>query len=76
MTIASQQRTDDLLTIRQIVGEYRNPSYWTWRRMVQSGDLPTVRLPSSASKKGRLGRILVRRSEVERILDQCREVAD
>ena len=76
ITNASNTYVDDLLTIRDVVGEYKRPSYWTWLRMVQSGDLPTVRLPSSASKSGRLGRVLVRRSDVERLLTQCREAGD
>ena len=71
-----QGNVDELMTLRDVSRAYKRPSYWTWLRMTQSGDLPTVRLPSSASKKGRLGRILVRRSDVERLLDQCREGAD
>ena len=67
---------DEVLSLRDVSRMYKRPSYWSWLRMVHAGDLPSVNLPSSTSKKGRHGRILVRKSDVERLLDQCREVAD
>ena len=67
---------DEVLSLRDVSRLYKRPSYWTWLRLVHAGDLPSVQLPSTTSKSGRHGRILVRRSDVERLLTQCRETAD
>lgn len=78
MSISDQfeDRVDEVLSLRDVSRQYKHPSYWTWLRLVHAGELPTVHLPSTTSKSGRHGRILVRRSDVERLLRQYRETAD
>ena len=69
---SNQTHVDELVSLRDVAAEYKRPSYWSWLRMAHAGELPVVRLPSAASKSGRHGQILVRRSDVESLINRSR----
>jgi hypothetical protein len=49
---------------------YLGLSYWTMRDLVQSGQVPTVRLPSPRARDGRaIRRTLVDREDLDRLVE-------
>ena len=63
---------DKLLSLKVLSTRYGRPSYWTWRRLVISGALPSVRFPTAGVRS----RILVRARDVERFIDSSTEADD
>ena len=69
-------QSDRCLWSLKQMADFLGVTTWTARRIVLSGQVPVVRLPSANSSTGILRRILVDRRDVERLVDVSKERGD
>jgi excisionase family DNA binding protein len=58
----------------QRAAQYMGLSYWTIRDLVDTGKIPTVRIPCPRSRDGRMiRRVLIDRQDLDKMIEQFKE---